>query len=269
MLALIPVRDGVLPAGADETVAECGGRAVLAGSAPDAAELAGIAVEVRLVELGPFAPARWADALGGLIDDEWTTSSCSRRRPTGATSPRASPIGSAGPCSPARSRCPITPRGWCAARAWSCTTSSSAARSSPRCSRASAASLHPRVCRHPRVSCAPSGRETLGWTRRWWKWCRPTSRRSTSPRPARIFAGGAGLDGPGRFDQLAAVAARVGAATGATRVVTDRGWVGHERQIGTTGVTIDPGVVRRPRDQRRRPAHRRARHPRAHREREH
>ena len=70
MLALIPVRDGVLPAGADETVAECGGRAVLAGSAPDAAELAGIAVEVRLVELGPFAPARWADALGGLIDDD-------------------------------------------------------------------------------------------------------------------------------------------------------------------------------------------------------
>ena len=27
---------------------------------------------------------------------------------------------------------------------------------------------------------------------------------------------------------------------GATRVVTDRGWVGHERQIGTTGVVVDP-----------------------------
>jgi electron transfer flavoprotein alpha subunit len=27
---------------------------------------------------------------------------------------------------------------------------------------------------------------------------------------------------------------------GATRVVTDAGWVGHERQIGTTGVVVDP-----------------------------
>ena len=27
---------------------------------------------------------------------------------------------------------------------------------------------------------------------------------------------------------------------GATRVITDRGWVGHERQIGTTGVIVDP-----------------------------
>jgi electron transfer flavoprotein alpha subunit len=56
----------------------------------------------------------------------------------------------------------------------------------------------------------------------------------------RIVAGGAGLDGPERFVQLAAVGTRLGAATGATRVVTDRGWVGHERQIGTTGVAVDP-----------------------------
>ncbi|MGZ4703159.1 MAG: FAD-binding protein, partial [Ilumatobacteraceae bacterium] len=27
---------------------------------------------------------------------------------------------------------------------------------------------------------------------------------------------------------------------GATRVITDRGWVGHDRQIGTTGVIVDP-----------------------------
>ena len=36
MIALVPVRDGVLPAGADEAIAECGGRVVLAGSAVDA-----------------------------------------------------------------------------------------------------------------------------------------------------------------------------------------------------------------------------------------
>ena len=56
----------------------------------------------------------------------------------------------------------------------------------------------------------------------------------------RIVGGGAGLDGPDRFDRLAAVAASLGASMGATRVITDRGWVGHERQIGTTGVVVGP-----------------------------
>ena len=56
----------------------------------------------------------------------------------------------------------------------------------------------------------------------------------------RIIGGGAGLDGPERFDQLAALGAAMRASVGATRVITDRGWVGHERQIGTTGVIVDP-----------------------------
>ncbi len=56
----------------------------------------------------------------------------------------------------------------------------------------------------------------------------------------RIVAGGGGLDGPDRFVQLAEVARAVNASLGATRVVTDRGWVDHGRQIGTTGVAVDP-----------------------------
>jgi electron transfer flavoprotein alpha subunit len=58
----------------------------------------------------------------------------------------------------------------------------------------------------------------------------------------RIVAGGAGLDSPARFEQLAVVAEALGASVGATRVVTDRGWIGHERQIGTTGVVVEPKV---------------------------
>jgi electron transfer flavoprotein alpha subunit len=58
----------------------------------------------------------------------------------------------------------------------------------------------------------------------------------------RIVSGGAGLDGAARFEQLTGVAATLGAAMGATRVITDRGWVGHERQIGTTGVVVDPSL---------------------------
>ena len=70
MLAVVPVRDGVLPAGGEETVAECGGRAVIAGSSPVADELRGIATDVRLVELGAYAPDRWARALATVVDDD-------------------------------------------------------------------------------------------------------------------------------------------------------------------------------------------------------
>ncbi len=56
----------------------------------------------------------------------------------------------------------------------------------------------------------------------------------------RIVGGGAGLDGESRFALLAEVSAALHASMGVTRVITDRGWVSHERQIGTTGVVVDP-----------------------------
>lgn len=56
----------------------------------------------------------------------------------------------------------------------------------------------------------------------------------------RIVGGGAGLDSSERFSELTEVATALGASMGATRVVTDRGWVPHSRQIGTTGVVVAP-----------------------------
>jgi electron transfer flavoprotein alpha subunit len=56
----------------------------------------------------------------------------------------------------------------------------------------------------------------------------------------RIVGGGAGLTSAEQFDRLAALGSAIGASVGATRVITDRGWVPHERQIGTTGVVVDP-----------------------------
>jgi electron transfer flavoprotein alpha subunit len=63
----------------------------------------------------------------------------------------------------------------------------------------------------------------------------------------RVVGAGAGLvrddaDAPRAFALLRAVAARLGATTGATRVVTDAGWLHHDRQIGTTGVSISPDL---------------------------
>ncbi|MCU1595681.1 MAG: Electron transfer flavoprotein alpha subunit [Frankiales bacterium] len=64
---------------------------------------------------------------------------------------------------------------------------------------------------------------------------------------ARVVGGGAGLvpqgtDAAETFALLRAVGARLGASTGATRVITDAGWMHHDRQIGTTGVTIRPDL---------------------------
>ena len=65
----------------------------------------------------------------------------------------------------------------------------------------------------------------------------------------RVVAGGAGLvagsddrHATATFGLLAAVAGALGGSAGATRVATDAGWTGYERQIGTTGVTVDPDL---------------------------
>ena len=61
----------------------------------------------------------------------------------------------------------------------------------------------------------------------------------------RIVGGGAGLvpggaDGAAVTRLLADVGAALGASAGATRVVTDAGWMSYDRQIGTTGVSVSP-----------------------------
>ncbi len=65
----------------------------------------------------------------------------------------------------------------------------------------------------------------------------------------RVVAGGAGMvtglddvRATDAFGLLVGVAAALGGSAGATRVATDAGWTGYERQIGTTGVTVDPDL---------------------------
>ncbi len=58
----------------------------------------------------------------------------------------------------------------------------------------------------------------------------------------RIVGGGAGLADASVFALLGRVATALDSSVGATRVVTDRGWVEHERQIGTTGIVVDPDL---------------------------
>jgi electron transfer flavoprotein alpha subunit len=56
----------------------------------------------------------------------------------------------------------------------------------------------------------------------------------------RILAVGAGLKESDEIELAGRVATALGASLGATRVVTDAGLLGHERQIGTTGVAVRP-----------------------------
>jgi len=57
-----------------------------------------------------------------------------------------------------------------------------------------------------------------------------------------ILAVGAGLRDSGFVELAGRVAGVLGMSLGATRVVTDWGWLPFERQIGTTGVMVDPEI---------------------------
>ena len=94
--------------------------------------------------------------------------------------------------------------------------------------------------------------------------CNQSQRTADLAEARRIVGGGAGLvpagaDGAAVMRLLADVGAALEASAGATRVVTDAGWMSFDRQIGITGVSVSPRAVHRVRHLRRRPARRRAR----------
>ncbi|MFZ9628935.1 MAG: mycofactocin-associated electron transfer flavoprotein alpha subunit [Ilumatobacteraceae bacterium] len=261
MIAVLVVRDGRLPQGGDEAVAECGGRALLACTddphrdGRDAAadghllddlglQLAGLATSVRCVRLGDFEPGRWSAGLAPLLADEPRVllpgSADGRdlaprlaavlRRPLHAVATLVSP-----------SRIDMARRGG---------TELHTVVPGPEF----VATLQPGVrgvvptagAPLPHVEFVDAGAtpatppphldvRVIG--------TQPPDPASIDLSEApRIVAGGAGLDSAARIEQLARIGSMLGASTGATRVVTDRGWVQHTRQIGTTGVVVDPDV---------------------------
>lgn len=241
MLAVVPVRAGTLPAGGAEAVAECGGRGLLAGDGVDhvASTLQGVARELRTVELGVFAPARFAATLAPLLDDE--PHLVLPASPDGRDlAPRLAAILNRQLLAGAievRERTVVLAR-WGGLAIEDVTVD-----------RPFVATLQPGVrgvdvdpgLAPPAltaVDLAPVG--GAGSDVSSLELLPPDITTMDLAEAPRIVGGGAGLDGAPRFEQLAAVAAAIGAATGATRVVTDRHWVSHARQIGTTGVVVDP-----------------------------
>ncbi len=238
MIAVVPVRDGHLPHGGDAAIRACAGRTLLVGEGTASAlrEARVDVVEARRWEAGAFAPARWSAGLSSLLADEphVVLPGCPDGRDL------------LGRLAHALGRTPVA---WCTAVSETelVTTRHDGAAS------VVLAVLGPYV-----ATLVPSPVGTgLGTTAAIATEVRPGGAidaadaevlgvDAADPRELdladadRIAAGGVGLGGREAFAELEVVATALGASLGATRPVADRGVVGHERQIGTTGVTVDP-----------------------------
>jgi electron transfer flavoprotein alpha subunit len=241
VIAVVSAREGELALGSLEAVAECGGRAIVVGSGTEAAadELVGVAFHVRTWERASFEPGTWATGLAEVLQHEPIV--VLPASPDGRDlAPRlAAALGRplvANAVAVHREGATVTRYGGLALE-------------DIHTSGPFVATLHPGargVEREPGVPLAivdvdpepslahvPPDGDVLGVLA-------PDIATMDLTEAPRIVTAGAGLDGPERVAQLARVATGLAAALGATRVVTDRGWAGHERQIGTTGVVVDP-----------------------------
>ncbi len=242
ILAVVPVRGGVLPLGALEVVAEAAGSVLLVGedAASAALELAGLAARVEVWDTPGFAPGRWARALTSRLAavhrillpaspdgrDLAPRIAAALERPLHAGAMQLDdhrvvtvrhggrvlahqPVGGA-----------------------AVITFQPGVRNVERDGDAPPTVVELEL---PTESDAPADRDATVV-----EVLPPDVTTMDLSEAPRILGGGAGLESAERFAQLNEVAATLGASMGATRVITDRGWISHDRQIGTTGVVVDP-----------------------------
>ena len=241
-LAVVVVRDGQLPAGADETAAEAGGAALVVGSGTrEAVGRLESASRVWLLERSSVAPGALASALARIlagVDMVLLPASPDGRdlAPRLAVVLGRELLAGAVRCSPDEVEL---------------------SRLDDRLSLRVAVdgpvviTVRPGCCGQPdpvelaEMTALPPAAPGAA--------CDAESIDVLQPEPAtmdlaeahRILGGGAGLvpagaDGAAVMRLLAEVADALEASAGATRVVTDAGWMSYDRQIGTTGVAVAP-----------------------------
>ncbi len=241
-LAVIVVRGGELPGGADETVAEAGGSALVLGSGTrEAAGRLESASRVWLVERSSVAPGAVASALAQVLSGVRMV--LLPESPDGRD---------------------LAPR---LAVALGCGLLAGAVRCAPdevEVTRLDdrlsvrvgvdgpvVVTLRPGSRGKPepvasaQVSALSLGAAGAVWDAESLEVLQPEPSTADLAEARRIVGGGAGLvpagtDGAAAMRLLAEVGTALEASAGATRVVTDAGWMSYDRQIGTTGVAVSP-----------------------------
>ena len=240
-VAVVVVRDGALPVGAHEAVAEAGGRAVLIGSgcAAAAAEVR-TACEVWIAEVGDFAAGRWSELLAPAL------AQCPLvilpASPDGRDlAPRlAHCLGRpllAGAIAVTADRVALGREGGLVVESHLVTGPI-------------VVTLEPGVRGDDEARPAPapveldlgSADSAAGADAEVLETVPPDPATMDLGEARRIVAGGAGLGGPEPFDELRVVAKGLGASWGGSRVAADAGWVPQDRFIGTTGVMCHAGL---------------------------
>jgi electron transfer flavoprotein alpha subunit len=238
MLALLVVRDGLLPAGAREAVSEANGVALLIGQqCSDAvAELVGAAREVRIIECGAFAPSSWAQHLAPILSSEARV--VLPASPDGRDLAPHLAFHLKRPLFAGALRVGATTLElvrWGGLGVETRTAPSSFVATLQVGVRGVDVVHDEPVVTYISLDISSVASDALTVA------VLPADAASIDLAEApRIIAGGAGVDSPETFSSLFELAALVDASVGATRVVTDRGWAEHQRQIGTTGVVVSP-----------------------------
>jgi len=240
LVAVVPVRAGVVPAGGPEAIAEAGGRAIVIGSgAAKATDDLGAAREVTVVDVNVSDPQIWgrlaAEVLTriGSTDSVVVPASPDGRdlAPHLALALGVELLSGATEVSPTRVR--VARRGGLAiaehrpsGRFVATLQPGVRGVDSP----STAATVSTVDVSAPASSSAVVSHDVLP----------PDVSTMDLAEAPRIVGGGAGLTDAERFAQLAEFARTIDASMGVTRVITDRGWAPHQRQIGTTGIVVDP-----------------------------
>lgn len=252
MLAISIVRQGVLPAGTQEVVAEAGGAVVLVGSGLAQLDLGAAlpqATRITCVSTEATDPGQLARILHQLLADETATTLIFPSSPDGRD---------------------VAPRlahalGWplFAGAVRVLSGSVSVTKTAGRLSE----EIHPSVpfvatfipgsrglssadgVSYADSTTAPADQQRVDVSIGTLTSCQVVQTTEIYPpdpatmdltEAARIVGGGQGLRSKERFDQLGTIGAAIGASLGGTRVASDAGWIPFERQIGTTGIHVHP-----------------------------
>lgn len=250
MLAVIPIRDGAPPAGAAETIAECAGHGLLVGSGTADAELhrtlGASARRLELLELGDFGVGRWSALLPERLADAPAVVLPASPDGRDLAPHLAIALGRrlfAGAMEVRPDRVRVIRREGRHEQEFH-PTEPFVATLLPgvRGVDAGVGDHAPEVVEIDVGSTADETSDHAGPDARVVEILPPDVRTMDLTEATRIVGGGAGLADADRFEQLATFAAAIGGSMGATRVITDKGWVHHDKQIGTTGVVVAPDL---------------------------